>query len=172
MILNDLTMSGRGLYRYYISLFFFTGFLNAQDTTLMAYAVSDPSINGNIMDIAYDRGFNDGLTNRSISALYYSEEHQKVAYLKGYDQGKVIRKSGTHWYMNSGLPTEKFTDLKGWSAKRALSSLRSRGFTISDTYSHGNTLYATWYNESTTQCIIILIRDNRILETLVSSHCN
>ncbi|WP_224490430.1 hypothetical protein [Robertkochia flava] len=141
-------------------------------TRSSSYESYDERNGYNSVSIAYDRGFNDGLRNRSFHNSYYRDFSQKDAYADGYDRGLETRRKGDHWSGNSGSSYIEFKDLEGWGALRAYDELIKRGFEEERRYKQGGTTYRTWYHSRTGQCIKTVSQKERISETMISTHCD
>ena len=124
------------------------------------------------VSIAYDRGFNDGLRNRTFNNSYYREDVRKDAYADGYDSGYATRKKGDHWSGNTGASYVEYKDLEGWLALRAYEELQNRGFEERQKQQQGGNTYSTWYHSRTGQCINTITRKDRISEMIISTHCD
>ena len=126
----------------------------------------------NSVSVAYDRGYDDGVRNRKFNNSYYQNYDQKDAYADGYEEGENHRRDGSHWSGNSGNNNEDYRDLEGWGAKRAYGELERRGFEERRHHQQGGTTYRTWYNSRTGQCIKTVSKNERIAETMISTHCD
>ncbi len=127
---------------------------------------------------SYEKGFQDGLHNRSYNA--YGNSSDKREYGNGFSAGVAERhrnpdrnygdyNGNNNNYYGSKIPTE---DLKGWNAHNAYRELERRGFhkMYKDTYSQGRNV-KTWYNSKTKQCRKTGEKNGRI-DIIVDGKCN
>lgn len=124
--------------------------------------------NFDAMGVAYDRGYTDGLRNRSFENNYFSAELQKSAYTNGYRQGVKLRQQGEQ---NSLSAIASYRKLEGLSIRQAYSVLEKDGFQEVISHQLGGNAYRTWYNNNTGQCINTVIRSGYVNEILISAHC-
>jgi len=102
----------------------------------------------------YQRGYNDCLHGR------YDQDRHGESYKKGCraaeDGQKANAPAGNHG------SKAKVSDLKGMDSIKAFDVMTSRGFTNVDTLTAGETIYGTWYNAKTHQCVQLTSAHDRI----------
>jgi hypothetical protein len=109
----------------------------------------------------YQRGYNDCLHGR------YDQNQHGESYKKGCraaeDGQKSHAPSATHApAKTSGASKAKISDLKGMDSIKAFDVKTSRGFTSVDTLTAGDTIYGTYYNAKTHQCVQLTTAHNRV----------
>ena len=124
-------------------------------------------------DMAYERGYNDGLHNKSYHNPYGANAIIK-AYAQGYQVGVEQRQHNTSYHSTRGgyHSHVTVTDLEGSGATLDYDELKSRGFTQQKEHSHDGKTYRVWYNSQTQQCIKTTSINKRIALIQVSTHCN
>lgn len=120
------------------------------------------------LDVAYDRGYTDGLRNRSFKNNYFTAELQKSSYNEGYGLGMKLREQGEQ---NSLALMTTYRSLEGLSNQKAGSLLEKDGFQEVISRQLGGNSYCTWYNTNTGQCINMIMRSGYVNEILISAHC-
>jgi hypothetical protein len=102
----------------------------------------------------YQRGYNDCSQGR------YDQDQHGESYKKGCraaeDGQKANAPAGDHG------SKAKISDLKGMDAIKAFDVMTSRGFTNVDTLTAGETIYGTYYNAKTHQCVQLTSTNSRI----------
>ena len=102
----------------------------------------------------YQRGYNDCLHGR------YDQDRHGESYKKGCraaeDGQKANAPAGNHG------SKAKVSDLKGMDSIKAFDVMTSRGFTNVDTLTAGETIYGTYYNAKTHQCVQLTSAHDRI----------
>ncbi|THD67892.1 hypothetical protein E7Z59_09590 [Robertkochia marina] len=124
--------------------------------------------NFDAMSVAYDRGYTDGLRNRSFENNYFSAKLQKSAYTNGYSKGVKLREQGEQ---NSLSAIANYRKLEGVSVRQAYAVLQNDGFQEVLSHQLGGNSYRTWFNNTTGQCINTVIRSGYVNEILISAHC-
>jgi len=105
---------------------------------------------------SYERGYNDGLYNKSYHNTAYDSD-LKAAYSQGYTAGVSQRRSNTDYhYGNGGYMNDssesKLSDLKGWTASRAYREIENRGYRFVKEYRNNGKLVKVWYNSEYRKC--------------------
>ena len=102
----------------------------------------------------YQRGYNDCSQGR------YDQEQHGESYKKGCraaEEGQPApAAAGSH-----GSKAE-VSDLKGMDAIKAIDVMAARGFISVDTLTAGDTLYSTYYNAKTHQCVQLTTANDRV----------
>jgi hypothetical protein len=109
----------------------------------------------------YQRGYNDCLHGR------YDQNQHGESYKKGCRAAEDGQKSGAPSAGHapakaSGASKAKVSDLKGMDSIKAFDVMTSRGFTNVDTLTAGETIYGTYYNAKTHQCVQLTSAHDRI----------
>ena len=103
----------------------------------------------------YQRGYNDCSQGR------YDQEQHGESYKKGCraaeDGQAPSAPAGNH-----GGAKAKISDLKGMDSIKAFDVMTSRGFTNVDTLTAGETIYGTYYNAKTHQCVQLTSTHDRV----------
>ena len=103
----------------------------------------------------YQRGYNDCSQGR------YDQNQHGESYKKGCraaeDGQPAPAAAGSHG------SKAKVSDLKGMDAIKAFDVMTARGFTNVDTLTAGDTIYGTYYNAKTHQCVQ-LTTNNRVVD--------
>jgi hypothetical protein len=111
----------------------------------------------------YQRGYNDCSQGR------YDQDQHGESYKKGCraaeDGGHKAAAPAAH----SGGKA-KISDLKGMDAIKAIDVMSARGFTNVDTLTAGDTIYGTYYNAKTHQCVQLTTNDRVVDVDNVPSH--
>ena len=102
----------------------------------------------------YQRGYNDCLHGR------YDQDRHGESYKKGCRAAEDGQKANAP-AGNQGSKA-KVSDLKGMESIKAFDVMTSRGFTNVDTLTAGETIYGTWYNAKTHQCVQLTSAHDRI----------
>jgi hypothetical protein len=102
----------------------------------------------------YQRGYNDCSQGR------YDQNRHGESYKKGCRAAEDGQKAPAP----AGHPggKAKLSDLKGMDSIKAFDAMTSRGFTNVDTLSAGGTIYGTYYNAKTHQCVQLTSTHDRI----------
>jgi len=102
----------------------------------------------------YQRGYNDCSHGR------YDQNQHGESYKKGCraaeDGQKANASAGNHG------SKAKISDLKGMDSIKAFDVMTSRGFTNVDTLTAGETIYGTYYNAKTHQCVQLTSTHSRV----------
>jgi len=102
----------------------------------------------------YQRGYNDCSQGR------YDQEQHGESYKKGCraaEEGQPApAAAGSHG------SKAKVSDLKGMDAIKAFDVMTSRGFTDVDSLTAGETIYGTYYNAKTHQCVQLTTANDRV----------
>jgi len=102
----------------------------------------------------YQRGYNDCSQGR------YDQEQHGESYKKGCraaEEGQPApAAAGSHG------SKAKVSDLKGMDAIKAFDVMTSRGFTNVDSLTAGETIYGTYYNAKTHQCVQLTTANDRV----------
>jgi hypothetical protein len=109
----------------------------------------------------YQRGYNDCLHGR------YDQNQHGESYKKGCraaeDGQKSAAPSAEHAPAKTGGAAKaKLSDLKGMDSIKAFDVMTSRGFTNVDTLTAGETIYGTYYNAKTHQCVQLTSAHDRV----------
>ena len=102
----------------------------------------------------YQRGYNDCSQGR------YDQNQHGESYKKGCRAAEDGQKSSAPAAHHGGKA--KTSDLKGMDAIKAFDVMTERGFTNVDTLTAGDTIYGTYYNAKTHQCVQ-LTTDHRVV---------
>ncbi|NEX21329.1 hypothetical protein G3480_13575 [Thiorhodococcus mannitoliphagus] len=110
----------------------------------------------------YQRGYDDCSHGR------YDQDRHGESYKKGCraaEDGQPSKApAGNH------AAKAKLSDLKGMDAIKAIDVMTERGFTSVDTLTAGDTLYSTYYNAKTHQCVQLTTEDRVVSVDNVPSH--
>jgi hypothetical protein len=102
----------------------------------------------------YQRGYNDCSQGR------YDQNQHGESYKKGCraaeDGQPAPAAAGSHG------SKAKVSDLKGMDAIKAFDVMTARGFTNVDTLTAGETIYGTYYNAKTHQCVQLTTANDRV----------
>jgi hypothetical protein len=102
----------------------------------------------------YQRGYNDCSQGR------YDQNQHGESYKKGCRAAEDGQKSSAPAAHHGGKA--KTSDLKGMDAIKAFDVMTSRGFTSVDTLTAGETIYGTYYNAKTHQCVQLTSTNSRV----------
>jgi opacity protein-like surface antigen len=102
----------------------------------------------------YQRGYNDCSQGR------YDQEQHGESYKKGCRAAEDGQPAATPAGHQGGKA--KISDLKGMDSIKAFDVMTSRGFTNVDTLTAGETIYGTYYNANTHQCVQLTSAHDRI----------
>jgi hypothetical protein len=110
----------------------------------------------------YQRGYNDCSQGR------YDQDQHGESYKKGCraaeDGQPAPAAAGSHG------SKAKISDLKGMDSIKAIDVMAARGFISVDTLTAGDTLYSTYYNAKTHQCVQLTTDDRVVSVDDVPSH--
>jgi hypothetical protein len=109
----------------------------------------------------YKRGYNDCLHGR------YDQDRHGESYKKGCraaEDGQKPHSSSAKQApaTTKGASKAKISDLKGMDSIKAFDVMTSRGFTNVDTLTAGETIYGTYYNAKTHQCVQLTNAHDRV----------
>jgi hypothetical protein len=109
----------------------------------------------------YQRGYNDCLHGR------YDQNQHGESYKKGCraaeDHQKSQPASEKHATATEKPASKaKISDRKGMDSIKAFDVMTSRGFTNVDTLTAGDTIYGTYYNAKTHQCVQLTTAHDRV----------
>jgi hypothetical protein len=110
----------------------------------------------------YQRGYNDCSQGR------YDQNQHGESYKKGCraaEDGQPAAAPAGHQGGKANL-----SDLKGMDAIKAFDVMTARGFTNVDTLTAGDTIYGTYYNAKTHQCVQLTSNDRVVGVDNVPSH--
>jgi hypothetical protein len=110
----------------------------------------------------YQRGYNDCSQGR------YDQNQHGESYKKGCRAAEDGQKANAP-AGNQGSKA-KVSDLKGMDSIKAFDVMTSRGFTNVDTLTAGDTIYGTYYNAKTHQCVQLTTDDRVVSVDDVPSH--
>jgi hypothetical protein len=111
----------------------------------------------------YQRGYNDCSQGR------YDQNQHGESYKKGCRAAEDGQKSQAPAAHEGGKA--KLSDLKGMDSIKAFDVMTERGFTNVDTLTAGETIYGTYYNAKTHQCVQLTnTRDRVVSVDGVDSH--
>ena len=110
----------------------------------------------------YQRGYNDCSQGR------YDQDRHGESYKKGCRAAEESPKS--HSPSSDHGAKAKISDLKGMDSIKAFDVMTSRGFTNVDTLTSGDTIYGTYYNAKTHQCVQLTTKDRVLSVDDVPSH--
>jgi hypothetical protein len=111
----------------------------------------------------YQRGYNDCSQGR------YDQNQHGESYKRGCRAAEDGQKSSAPAAHHGGKA--KTSDLKGMDAIKAFDVMTERGFTNVDTLTAGDTIYGTYYNAKTHQCVQLTnTRDRVVSVDDVDSH--
>jgi len=102
----------------------------------------------------YQRGYNDCSQGR------YDQNQHGESYKKGCRAAEDGQKSSAPAAHHGGKA--KTSALKGMDAIKAFDVMTERGFTNVDTLTAGETIYGTYYNAKTHQCVQLTNTNNRV----------
>ena len=107
-------------------------------------------------DNSFERGYNDGVHNKSYHNPY-SNDQVTEAYAKGYEAGVQQRSSNTNYHAGGGgysntTSSAKLGDVKGWSAQRAYKEIENRGYRFIKEYRNNGKLVKVWYSTEYRKC--------------------
>jgi hypothetical protein len=102
----------------------------------------------------YQRGYNDCSQGR------YDQNQHGESYKKGCRAAEDGQKSQAPAGHQGGKA--KLSDLKGMDSIKAFDVMTARGFTNVDTLTAGETIYGTYYNAKTHQCVQLTNTSNRV----------
>jgi hypothetical protein len=110
----------------------------------------------------YQRGYNDCSQGR------YDQDRHGESYKKGCraaeDGQPAPAAAGSHG------SKAKISDLKGMDSIKAFDVMTARGFTNVDTLTAGDTVYGTYYNAKSHQCVQLTSDDRVVSVDDVPSH--
>ena len=131
-------------------------------STLAIAAAAPMALASTASEREYQRGYNDCSQGR------YDQNQHGESYKKGCraaeDGQPVPAAAGSHG------SKAKISDLKGMDSIKAFDVMTSRGFTNVDTLTAGDTLYSTYYNAKTHQCVQLTTDDRVVSVDDVPSH--
>ncbi len=109
----------------------------------------------------YQRGFNDCSHGR------YDQNQHGESYKKGCRAAEDGQKSGAPSAKQapaatSGASKVKLSDLKGMDSIKAFDVMTARGFKSVDSLTAGETIYGTYYNAKTHQCVQLTTAHDRV----------
>jgi len=109
----------------------------------------------------YKRGYNDCLHGR------YDQDQHGESYKKGCRAAEDHQKSHSHSEKQAPATTKpaskaKISDLKGMDSIKAFDVMTARGFKSVDSLTAGDTIYGTWYNAKTHQCVQLTNANDRV----------
>jgi hypothetical protein len=104
----------------------------------------------------YQRGYNDCSQGR------YDQNQHGESYKKGCRAAEDGQKAPAPAAHEGGKA--KVSDLKGMDAIKAFDVMTSRGFTNVDTLTAGETIYGTYFNAKTHQCVQLTSTHDRIAD--------
>ena len=110
----------------------------------------------------YQRGYNDCSQGR------YDQNQHGESYKKGCraaEDGQPAAAAAGHQGGKANL-----SDLKGMDSIKAIDVMAARGFTNVDTLTAGDTIYGTYYNAKTHQCVQLTTDDRVVSVDDVPSH--
>jgi hypothetical protein len=111
----------------------------------------------------YQRGYDDCLHGR------YDQNQHGESYKKGCRAAEDGQKAPAPAAHEGGKA--KLSDLKGMESIKAIDVMTARGFTNIDSLTAGDTLYGTYYNAKTHQCVQLTnTRDRVVSVDDVDSH--
>lgn len=124
-------------------------------------------------DAAFDRGYKDGLYNKSYHN-YYGSNIEIDAYSQGYNKGVNERNSRTDYHSGyGGYQAHVGVDhLVGRSTDEAFRSLQSEGFVRQNERTQNGRKRVNWYNSRTGQCIKTILDNGRIYKVEKSDGCD
>ncbi len=121
----------------------------------------------------FDRGYRDGLYHHG-----YHNYSNTRDYSDGYQRGSEKRDAETSYRSDRGhdsgyssyVNVQDLIDARGSSAD---SELRARGFAPRGGYQDGNRAVSMWWNQSTRQCLSMVVRDGRVnkLDAIDENNC-
>jgi hypothetical protein len=125
-------------------------------------------------DVAeFDRGYRDGLYHHG-----YHNYNNKRDYSDGYQRGSEKRDAETGYRSDRGHHSGYSSyvnvhDLIDARAASADGELRARGFLSKGSYQDGGRAVSMWWNQSTRQCLSMVVRDGRVkkLDAIVENNC-
>jgi hypothetical protein len=103
----------------------------------------------------YQRGYNDCSHGR------YDQDRHGESYKKGCraaEEGQAPSAPAG----NQGGAKANISDLKGMDSIKAFDVMTARGFESVDSLTAGDTIYGTWYNAKTHQCVQLTNANNRV----------
>jgi len=103
----------------------------------------------------YQRGFNDCSQGR------YDQNQHGESYKKGCRAAEDGQKSPAPAAHHGAKA--KLSDLKGMDSIKAIDAMTARGFTSVDSLTAGDTLYGTYYNAKTHQCVQLTNTRDRVV---------
>ena len=103
----------------------------------------------------YQRGFNDCSQGR------YDQNQHGESYKKGCRAAEDGQKSPAPAAHHGAKA--KLSDLKGMDSIKAIDAMSARGFTSVDSLTAGDTLYGTYYNAKTHQCVQLTNTRDRVV---------
>ena len=129
----------------------------------MLFAAAAPAaIASTVSEREYQRGYNDCSQGR------YDQNQHGESYKKGCraaeDGQPAPAAAGSHG------SKAKMSDLKGMDSIKAFDVMTARGFTNVDTLTAGDTIYGTYYNAKTHQCVQLTTDDRVVSVDDVPSH--
>jgi hypothetical protein len=109
----------------------------------------------------YQRGYNDCSHGR------YDQDRHGESYKKGCRAAEDHQKSHSQSEKQAPATTKpaskaKISDLKGMDSIKAFDVMTARGFTNVDTLTAGETIYGTYYNAKTHQCVQLTTAHDRV----------
>ena len=105
----------------------------------------------------YQRGYNDCSHGR------YDQDRHGESYKKGCraaEEGQATNAPAG----NQGGAKANISDLKGVDSIKAFDVMTARGFKSVDSLTAGDTIYGTWYNAKTHQCVQLTNANDRVEE--------
>lgn len=124
-------------------------------------------------DIAFARGKNDGLYHMPYHNIYGSQIEMN-AYSRGYTKGSEERNHQTSYHSGYGGTSQYFdtNSLYGKSQSEAFNKLKNNGFVETDKREQNDRMRYLWYNNSTRQCVKVIIDRDRVFKVEKSDNCN
>lgn len=129
---------------------------------ILIAAAAPASLASTASEREYQRGYDDCSHGR------YDQNQHGESYKKGCRAAEDHQKSKAP-ASHQGSKA-KVSDLKGMDSIKAFDVMTSRGFTNVDTLTSGDTLYGTYYNAKTHQCVQLTTKDRVVEVDDVSSH--
>ncbi|MFD1314666.1 hypothetical protein [Namhaeicola litoreus] len=129
--------------------------------------------NDNAEDAAFEKGYKDGLYNKSYHN-YYSSNIEKDAYSQGYNKGVKERNGRTNYHSgHGGYQAYVGVDhLVGESTDSAFRKLESEGFVRQNERTQNGRKRINWYNNRTGQCIKTVLDKGKIYKVEKSDNCD
>jgi hypothetical protein len=121
---------------------------------ILIAAAAPASLASTASEREYQRGYNDCSHGR------YDQNQHGESYKKGCRAAEDGQKAHAPAGHEGGKA--KLSDLKGMDSIKAFDVMTSRGFTNVDTLTAGETIYGTYYNAKTHQCVQLTSAHNRV----------